>query len=447
MTMFSRSNVVKGAAANSAMDRRSLLKAGMFAGLALTAGPTLAACGGGSGGGPGLKWSGWDGPPQSERFREFSEKMTKKLGENVTYQQVVGDYLSKLLTQLSGGAAPAAFYVGDIYMAKLIETKRVLDLTKYLDSGTAAVKLDDFHEGLYQWCRPADGSSGLFGLPVDCNPTVFWFNKDLLAEAGVSTDPAAQFEAGTWTQDALTNMLDKVRAKGKKGLMLGGGNWFDWFGWISTFGGTLFDESGAPVFDTDPKAQEALAWLFEQLKSGNMIYAGSLPEGQGAEPLFFAEQVAAITTGRTVLPNLKKLKFDYDMAPYPSLSGKDVMPVPVNTAALSVNARTKDKDKALEFLGNFVNPAGQKFRLSGGGNAVPSVKGLDGIVTEDHAPAHGSLFNDVAASGYAVPPAMSANATVLSELPNLVDKMFKAGNETPKSFSGKVVQLINSGKS
>ena len=31
-------------------------------------------------------------------------------------------------------------YVGDIYMAKLIETKQVLDLTKYLDSGTSVVK-------------------------------------------------------------------------------------------------------------------------------------------------------------------------------------------------------------------------------------------------------------------------------------------------------------------
>lgn len=373
--------------------------------------------------------------------------MSGELGVEITYQQVVGDYLSKLLTQLAGGAAPAAFYVGDIYMAKLIETKQVLDLTAYLDSGDAAVKLDDFHEGLYQWCKPADGSPGLFGLPVDCNPTVFWFNKDLLADAGVSSDPAAQFEAGTWTQDALTDTLDKVRATGKKGLVLGGGNWFDWFGWMSTFGGTLFDESGEAVFDADPKSQEALTWLFEQLDSGNITYAGALPEGQGADQLFFAEQVASMTPGRWVLPNLKKLKFDYDMAPYPSLSGKDVMPVPVATAALSVNAKTKNQAKALEFLGNFVSTAGQEFRLSGGGNAVPSVKDLDGIVTEDNVPAHGSLFNEIAAIGYAVPPALAGNPTVLSELPLLVDKMLKDGNESPQSFSGKVVQLINSGTS
>jgi multiple sugar transport system substrate-binding protein len=428
------------------MDRRSVLKAGLFAGLGLAAGPSLAACagasaGGGSAGGA-VKWAGWDGPPSSDRFVQLSEKLTTKLGAQVTYQQVVGDYLAKLLSQLSAGAAPDAFYVGDIYMAKLIETKQLLDLTPYLDSGNAAVKLDDFHKGLYQWCRPADGSPGLFGLPTDCNPTVFWFNKDLLAAAGVTTDPVAHFEAGTWTQDALTDMLDKIRATGKKGLLVGGG-WYDWFGWVSTFGGTLFDESGKAVFDDDAKSQEALAWFFEQLKSGNISYTGSLPQGQSGDTLFYAGQATTYTSGRVVLPNLKKLKFGYDMAPFPSLSGKDIMPVPVNTAAMSVNVNSKNQAKALEFLGNFVNAEGQKFRLSGGGNAVPSIQGLDEIVTEDNLPAHGKLFNDIAAKGYAVPRAIASNPKVITELPKMVDEMFKAGNETPKSFSGKLVKLIN----
>jgi multiple sugar transport system substrate-binding protein len=444
--MFSRSNMIKGVAATPAVDRRTLLKAGMFAGLGLAAAPAVAACGGGSSGGPGLNWAGWDGPPQSDLFHRFSETMTERLGVEVTYQQVVGDYLSKLLSQLSAGAAPDAFYVGDIYMARLIETKQVLDLTGYLDSAAAAVKLDDFHDGLYEWCRPADGSPGLFGLPVDCNPAMFWFNKDILAEAGVSTDPAARFEAGTWTQDALTDMLDKIRAINKKGLVIGSGNWFDWFGWMSTFGGTLFDESGEAVFDADPRSQEALAWLFEQLKSGNITYGGALPQGQqSGDVLFYSGQLACATSGRVILPNVKKLTFGFDIAPLPSPSGKDIMPVPVNTAALSVNANTRNQAKALDFLGAFLNADGQRFRLSGTGNAVPSIKGLDEIVTEGNVPAHGSLFNDVAANGYAVPRAIAGNATVATELPLLVDRMLKAGNETPSSFSGKVVQLINGG--
>jgi multiple sugar transport system substrate-binding protein len=161
--------------------------------------------------------------------------------------------------------------------------------------------------------------------------------------------------------------------------------------------------------------------------------------------LFYAGEVATLAHNRGVLPNVKKLAFGYDIAPFPSPSGKDIMPVPVNTAALSVNANHKNQDTALEFLANFVNAEGQKFRLSDGGNAVPSVKGLDEIVTEGGDPEHGTLFNDIAAKGYAVPLTIASNPTILTELPLLVDKMFKAGNETAESFSGKVVQLINGG--
>ena len=70
--MFGQSNVIKGVASPT-LGRRSLLRAGMLAGLGIAAGPALAACGGGSsgasGGGQPLTWAGWDGPPQSDRFR------------------------------------------------------------------------------------------------------------------------------------------------------------------------------------------------------------------------------------------------------------------------------------------------------------------------------------------------------------------------------------------
>lgn len=425
------------------IDRRSVLRAGLFTGLGLAAAPILAACGGSSGGPNGtIKWSAWANTPgETKRFKEFSQDLSDKLGTKIDFQPLLGDYRAKLLTQLSGGAAPDAFYVGENEMAKLIETKQVLDLTEYLDSGKAPVTLQDFHQDLFEWFKPADGGEGLFALPVDTNPSVFWFNKDLLADAGVTSDPAQQFEAGTWTFDALTDLLTKVRAGGKRGMVVQGGWWYSWFGLVTAFGGTLFDESGKAVFDTDPKAQEALAWMFEQLASGNITDAGTLPEGQGTDPLFFAGQLAATQSGRWILPSVKDLRFGYDIAPFPSPSGKDIMPVPVATAGLAVNAKTKNKDKTLEFLGNYVSPAGQKFRLSGGGNAVPSITGLDDIVTEDNLPPHAQWFNDIAAAGYVTPVALAANPKASTEFGPLADKLLKAGNA--KSFSQKLVQLLN----
>ncbi|HEY6813114.1 MAG TPA: sugar ABC transporter substrate-binding protein, partial [Propionibacteriaceae bacterium] len=373
----------------------------------------LSACGGGgtspSGTGSGgakkggtVTWGSWANPGEAERFRKYSADYQAKTGTKVIYQVVSGSYETKLLTQLSGGSAPDAFYVGDTSMARMIEANVLEPLDTYLASPDATVKFEDTYAGLSKWCKSTDGK--IFGIPVDCNPHAFWFNKKVLTAAGVTQDPAAAFDAGAWNQAAMTDLLTKVKAAGKKGGTLES-NWFDIFSWVTTFGGTAFDESGKAVFDTDPKAKAALEWLIEQVKNGNMTYGGSLPKGQGVDALFYAGQLATLGYGRWVLPNLKKLKktVDYDIAPMPSVDGKTVMPVAIYTAAMSVNAKAKDKDAAQRFLGDFVNADGQKARLSGGGNAVPSRAGLDDIVTEGNDPPHAKLFTEIAKKGYATP--------------------------------------------
>src|SRR4029453_12712243 len=69
---FERNTIMPNSLLPKDMDRRSVLKAGLFAGLGLAAVPSLAACGGASAGGGSaggaVKWAGWDGPPSSDRF-------------------------------------------------------------------------------------------------------------------------------------------------------------------------------------------------------------------------------------------------------------------------------------------------------------------------------------------------------------------------------------------
>jgi multiple sugar transport system substrate-binding protein len=428
------------------LSRRRFLTGTALAGVGVAGGGLLAACGGGdSGSGDGkgeVTWGSWANPGEAEVFRKYSKDYEQKHGVKVTYQLIVGDYQAKLLTQLAGGAAPDAFYVGETQMAKMIETKHLVDLESYLASADSPVKISDFFPDLYQWCKPPSGE-GLYGLPVDCNPKVFWFNKGLLEQAGVSQNPAQQFEAGTWTQDALTDLLTKVRATGKRAMVLEAW-WFDLIPWMTTFGGTAFDDSGKAVFDEDAKSQAALTWLFDQMESGNITYGGSLPKGQGVDALFYGGQLATLAYGRWILPNLKKLKnVQYDIAPLPSESGKDIAPVTVGTSAMSVYAKAKDKDAALDFAGNYVSKEGQRARLAGGGNAVPVTAGLEDVVTEGNLPEHGKWFLDVAEKGYAIPLALARNAKVLNAFPQEADKMLKSGKETPKSFAQKLAKLIN----
>jgi multiple sugar transport system substrate-binding protein len=236
-----------------------------------------------------------------------------------------------------------------------------------------------------------------------------------------------------------------VKATGKKGLVLESSYGY-LFSWITAFGGKVFDENDKAVFDTDPKAQEALTWLFDQLNSGNITYGGSLPKGQGVDALFYSGQLATIQYGRWILPNLRKLKgkVQYDIAPHPSATGKDIPSVIVFTACMSVNAKAKDKAAAVKFLTDYCGPEGQRFRLSGGGNAVPSISGLEGIVTEGNDPVNGKWFSEIAAKGYAVPPVLARDPKKASDFPLKNDVLLKdIKNQTPKGYAQALTKLLN----
>ncbi|HYP46430.1 MAG TPA: extracellular solute-binding protein [Propionibacteriaceae bacterium] len=389
-----------------------------------------------------MTWANFANPGEAARFKEFSADYQKKTGTQVKYQTVVGTYATKMITQLAGGAAPDVFYNNDELMAKSIESGSVMALDDYLNSADAKVKAEDSYPGLLKMCQK-DGKT--YGIPVDCNPKVFWFNKKLLTAAGVTQDPAAMFEAGTWNQAALDDLLTKVKASGKTPMPLES-TWFDLCGWITTFGGKAIDDKGRAIFDQDPKALSVIEWLFQNMKDEKIQYAGSLPKGQALDALFLASQMATIQYGRWILPNIKKIKgFEYDIAPLPSESGKDVAETAVYTVGLSVNAKAKDPKAALDFMAAFTNADGQRFRLTGGGNAVPSVNGLDDVVTEGNLPPHGKYFTEVAKKGYTIPQVLVENpavsSTFVAELNKIYLSTLKSGDV--KSFAAKAANLMN----
>lgn len=429
------------------LSRRNLIRAGgaTTAGLALT--PALSSCGIGKsirGADSGVIWASWGNPGEAERFQEVTRMYTEEYGVPVEYQNVVGDYSSKILTQLSGNAAADVFYVGDTLLTTLVDNELIVDLTDYLATPDSPAQLENFFPGLLDWCQPPGG--GTYGLPVDCNPLMTWFNRGLLEEAGISEDPAAALENGRWNIDALTDMLTTLRQKDIRGLAFEAG-WSHLFSYISSFGGELFDpETNEPVFNTDPRSLEAFEWVFEQIESGNLAYAGELPKGQGADALFFSEQLAMVQMGRWILPNLRDLEIDYDIAPYPTQDGKTFSPAAIAVAAMSVNADAPNPEKSLEFLARYVNADGQKLRLSGGGNAVPSVEGLDDIVLENDVPEHGAWFNDAAAVGFAIPLALVLRPTVAVNLSTEMNEWFLAKEDTPKSFADKMATYILEGE-
>ena len=396
----------------------------------------LESCGGGTGaGGSGasIKWSNWANTGELQRFRAFTADYNKKHNTNVQYTFIPSadnNYFSKILTELNGGVAPDVFYVGDGDVAKLVANQTVMQLNDLLASSKSKEKASDYLPGL--WGAAKTRSGKIFGVPVDCNPLVLWFNKKVLSDAGITTMPYDLFEQGKWTRDVFTEMIGKIRANGKNGFILDAWS-LQFYAWCTTNGGQIYADNGYGDFiaHEDPKSLDAFKWLADQTRKKTITYAGTLPKGQGSDLAFVANQVGFISVGRWDLPEFKSAGgLQYDIVPFPSSTGK-IAPSPVALAYMVINKKTKLQDQAFDFLTNFVSAEGQTFRLHGGGNAVPSIKSADTekVVLEGNDPAHAHYLLDSRNAGYGLLPAEGGTPALSDDIKTALDPVWLQGKD------------------
>jgi len=347
-----------------------------------------------------------------------------------------GNYFTKILTELNGGNAPDVFYVGDGDIGKLVTNQTVVRLDPLLSGSKAKEQASDFSPGLWGAAKTKTGK--IFGVPVDCNPLVLWYNEKVLQNAGITTMPAAMYEQGQWTRDAFQQMIGQIKANGKYGYVLDA--WpLVWWSWATTNGGKVYDNNGYGNFivHEDPKALDAFTFLANQVRAKTMVYAGSLPKGQGNDLALISGQTGFISVGRWDLPEFKTAGIKYDLVPFPSVSGK-IAPVGIPLAYMVINKKTKLMDQAFDFVTNYVSPEGQVFRLSGGGNAVPSIQSAATakVVTEGNDPQHAQYLLDARNVGYGLFPAEGFAAGLSTDIQTSLDPVFLQGKDVKTALAG-----------
>jgi multiple sugar transport system substrate-binding protein len=426
------------------IDRRSFMRRALALGLSLSSIEAfMAACttGGSGGGGSGtsIKWSNWANTGEIQRFKDFTANYNKTHNTNIQYSFVPsanGNYFTKMLTELNGGVAPDVFYVGDSDIGKLVANKTLIQLDPLLASSKSKEKATDFISGLWGASKTPSGKT--YGVPVDCNPLLLWYNEAVLQKAGITTMPAAIYEQGQWTRNAFQEMLAKIKATGKDGFVLDSGS-INYWAWCTTNGGKVYDKNnyGNFIANQDPKSLDALTWLSNQMQQKTIVYAGSLPKGQGSDLALISGQTGFIAVGRWDLPEFKSAGIKYDCVPYPTPSGK-IGPAPVPLAYMVINAKTKLQDQAFDFVTNYVSPEGQKFRLQGGGNAVPSIASAttETVVTDGNDPAHAKYLLDARNAGYSLPPAEGFVPGLSDDIKTALDPVWLQGKDLKTALDG-----------
>ncbi|GAA1057927.1 sugar ABC transporter substrate-binding protein [Agromyces luteolus] len=362
----------------------------------------LAACSGGGGGSDEntVVWSTWGTPEELTRFEEFNEEFMERHPDITVELQPVasyGDYHSKLLAQLTSGTAPDVFYIGDDKIGQFVDADVLLPLTGLMESDVSETHPDDFFPGLF---GAAETDGEIYAAPNDSNPDVLWYDTQALEAAGITEDPATLAENGEWTTEKYLEMNDALAEAGLVGSMFWN-YWATHYSWISAQGGTAYDESGAFVGNDDAATVDAVETLGDYFQDGTFVVADTMPEGAGADSVFVTHKAGFFAQGRYTIGTVSSAgeQDSYDIVRWPTPDGQ-AAPTGVATSYLAINGKTDATDAAFTFWTEFLSAEGQVFRLSGGGNAVPSIAGADEVVLEDGYPAHAQTFLDMRDIGF-----------------------------------------------
>ncbi|GAB3210986.1 ABC transporter substrate-binding protein [Marinactinospora thermotolerans] len=267
-----------------------------------------------------------------EGVREAVERYAASYDRaRVRVQWTPGDYATRLLAALQGGAPPDVFEYQtkvDLVRAGLLEP---------LDDLIADVR-DDFSPAALA-IHTVDGS--VYGIPQAVDTQVLVYRKSLLDDAG--TEPPR-----TW--EALADAARTLTRDGRKGLFLGND------AGVSVAGPMMLWSVGLEQVTADRRpgfADPAAASAFERLR--DLYEEGTLLLGaptDWADPAAFVQELTAMQwTGLWALPRIEEaFPGDYGVLPWPRFTEAGADSVPVGAFGAMAAAEGGAADLAKDYI-------------------------------------------------------------------------------------------------
>ena len=243
----------------------------------------------------------------------------------------------RLTTDIAGGTAPDIAIIGTRWLVDFVKNDVAEPLDSYLTPEFRARFLENFLE-------PSTISGKLYGLPVAASARAMYYNKELLAKAGIKEPPE------NW--ETLVADAKKIKALGNDiyGFALQGKEIETdayWYYSLWTHGGELIEGTKSGI--ASPAAVAALS-LYRSLIDEGLTEPN--PTGysrQDVERLFKQGRIGMILTGpwlrgqiKTDAPNL-----NYGIAPIPAGTAKATYGV---TDSMMLFKSSQQKKVAWQFL-------------------------------------------------------------------------------------------------
>jgi multiple sugar transport system substrate-binding protein len=254
-------------------------------------------------------WGDWggEGQKQFETMVDAFNKSQDKIKVKYVLQQ---DMVTKFLTSATSGGAPDILF-WDRWRTSLYAPKNVFHPIDDFMAKDGLNKSDFYDEAL----KELTYQNKLYGLPLTVDARALFYNKKILADAGVANPPT------NW------NELEQAAIKTTKwngsklevsGFSLGDNGLFNMY--LQQAGGTMLTDDGKTNFNNE-KGKAVLAY-WDRMLNTDKVYKVGFEQGLGEGTDAFATGKLAMTlSGPWMLSTYKKYGKDLDFGVVPPPAG------------------------------------------------------------------------------------------------------------------------------
>lgn len=316
-------------------------------------------------------WNGYSA--DGAEITTFTEEVLpafNALYPNITveHQEIPYDDLrQKLITGIAGDVLPDVLRSDIIWVPEFADQGVLLALDQEMDDFT------ELSSQVYQGPLSTNKwGDSYYGLPLDTNTRVLFYNPEVLEQAGIDAPPATVEEFETAMEQIKTTLGPDVY-----GYAEGGTGAWSVLPWIWSFGGGITDEglTTAEGYLNGPGTVAAVTKLKEWLDAG-YISPGILGGGTPTSEQFGNDQTATVLEGPW-MPGIFANQFpdlSFEYAPIPAGPGGSASVV--GGEDIVVFNDTDVKDAALAFTRFMLSEEAQ--RLMGTTGQMPVLTSLIG---------------------------------------------------------------------
>jgi multiple sugar transport system substrate-binding protein len=366
------------------LGRRTFLKGAGYAGLALTGGGLLAACGNQESTSSqiapkGSKISGsltlaYLGTADQQvvwkkLFALFQQKYPDvQLTAQANDSNNWAVYFNSVSTQIAGGKVPDVVQVATEGQRLFASRNLVEPIDAYLarDKDDMAEFYADTPPNILKLVAQSSPDGKTYYLPDVYNPMCIWYNVDMFHQAGVDEPD------DSWTWDDFLAIAKKVSKPGVYGFRAEAAYFTGIMPWVLTNGGNILNSDWTKSTVTDPAVVEALSFMRSLVAQGISPAPGGTFDPFGA---MAQGKLAMFGGGCWPIINIRELgivkKVKIVAWPHKAKQGS-----PLGFNAYPIMKASKNKEAAWAFAKFMTSREANTYLVENGGTGVPLSKAV-----------------------------------------------------------------------